>query len=78
VFAELHLFEFHQARLEYLKYYEARKQHASLFPVSLKNFGANEYGDKPITDDLITDIFIEFSDQTRQSESEEYLRTLKG
>ena len=79
---ELHLLEYNQTKLEYLKYYEIRKRQASLFPPILKNFtgpwDANGYRDKSITDDLITDVYATFSDQTRNSESQAYLRTLAG
>ena len=38
----------------------------------------NGYRDKSITDDLITDVYTTFSNQTRSSESQAYLRTLAG
>jgi hypothetical protein len=79
---ELHLLEYSQIKLEYLRYFESRKTHASLFPVMLKAFSepwdSHGYRNKSITDDLITDVYIMFSDQTRNSESQAYLRTLTG
>lgn len=36
------------------------------------------YNDGSITDDLITDIYLAFIDQTRSPESQEHLRTLSG
>ena len=79
---ELHLLEYGQTKLEYLRYFESRKKHASLFPVTLETFSepwdSNGYRDKSITDDLITDVYTTFSDQTRSSESQAYLRTLPG
>jgi hypothetical protein len=39
---------------------------------------ADGYSDKSITDDLITDIYVEFVDHVRGPESDEYLKTLKG
>jgi hypothetical protein len=37
-----------------------------------------KYDEKSISDELITEIFIEFSSQTRREESDEYIRTLTG
>jgi hypothetical protein len=36
------------------------------------------YGDSPITNDLITDIYLEFIMKTRQEESVEYCKTREG
>ena len=36
------------------------------------------YGDDSITDDLITDVFLEFSERTQKDESDSYMRTLTG
>ncbi len=36
------------------------------------------YGDKPISDDFISDIYLDFDKRTRAIESQEYLRTLFG
>lgn len=83
--SELHLFEYHQAKLEYLQYFafQTKKQQSTLAsPPTLSRFSdpgkADGYNDKSITDDLITDIYLGFSDQTRRAESQEYLRTLTG
>ncbi|OBZ71006.1 hypothetical protein A0H81_09132 [Grifola frondosa] len=49
--------------------------------VRLKPFSAPRdegYYDRPITHDLITDIFLEFSNRTREQESAEYSRSLTG
>jgi hypothetical protein len=53
---------------------------SSVVPAVLKEFSdpcePDGYNDKPITDDLISDVYLAFSNQTRSSESQEYLRTL--
>lgn len=36
------------------------------------------YNDSPITHDLITDVYLEFIQRTRQEESSEYCRTRTG
>lgn len=79
---ELHLTEYHEMKLEYLRAIEARKRQPSLLPITLQKFSdpleLDGYCDKPITDDLITDIYLDFSNKTRSSESQDYLRTLIG
>jgi hypothetical protein len=79
---ELHLLEYHRTRLEFLHFFRIRKQQTSMVPVVLKKFSdpckPDGYNDKPITDDLISDVYLAFSNQTRSSESQEYLRTLGG
>jgi hypothetical protein len=69
-------------KLEYLRYLETRKQQTSLFSVPLKTFtepwDPNGYRDKSIADDMISDMYLAFSDQTWSPESQAYLRTLKG
>ena len=79
---ELHLLEYIQMKLEYLWHLETRKQQTSFFSVPLKTFtqpwDPNGYHDKSIADDMISDVYLAFSDQTRSPESQAYLRTLKG
>ncbi|KAJ8596095.1 hypothetical protein M405DRAFT_782130 [Rhizopogon salebrosus TDB-379] len=41
-------------------------------------YDANEYNDKPISRDMVSEVFQEFVSGTRERESEEYLRTLSG
>jgi len=36
------------------------------------------YNNKSISDDTITDVYLEFCKQTHQEESSEYLRTITG
>ncbi|THH15644.1 hypothetical protein EW146_g4880 [Bondarzewia mesenterica] len=78
---QLHLLEYQQLVLEYLNSFESRP--ASMFkPCPLEEFSGPRadagYADVPITDDFITDVFLEFSERTRKAESGEYLRTLSG
>jgi len=78
---ELHLLEYKQKMLDYLQNMKIR--HTSEFkPNPLTPFSTpfdpKGYDDNCITDDLITDIFLDFSERTRKGESEEYQRTLTG
>jgi hypothetical protein len=67
--------------LEYLQHFQNRPVSA-FSPCKLKAFSSpfatDGYRDDCITHDLITDIYLEYSEQTRKSESNEYLKTLKG
>jgi hypothetical protein len=78
---ELHLLEYHQRMLEYLTAFEARK--VNVFqPVSLQEFSThddpNGYDDNCITNDMITDVYVEFVNKTRQQESTSYCKTRTG
>ncbi|KAJ6502910.1 hypothetical protein C8R47DRAFT_1251855 [Mycena vitilis] len=80
-FKQLHLLEYKQRHLEYLRAFETRIVPAlGGDPTPLESFSApydqTEYNDKSITDDLITDVFLEFSNRTRIEECGKYLRTL--
>ena len=46
-------------------------------PFSLP-YDLDGYADVSISGDLITDVFLEFSNRTRKEESQKYLRTLTG
>jgi hypothetical protein len=54
----------------------------TIVPAMLKAFlglwDADGYNDNLITDDLITDLFVSFGDQTRNLELQDLLRTLSG
>lgn len=91
--AELHLLEYHKQRREYLRYYtmrmraEAEAKQATIVPLSaLRVFSKPEHGGKNlagydgthITDDLVSDVFSKFTEQTRRKESEESMRTKTG
>jgi len=76
---EFHLLEYKQRELEYLQSFGDHPispfTRNSLVEFSIPN-DVDGYADDPITDDLITDVFLGFSDHMRQSE--EYMRTLTG
>lgn len=78
---ELHLLEYHKRVFEYLECFESFPT-GRLIPMQLKAFSKPTdklgYNDNPICNDLITEVFLEFSDRTRNEESDEYLRTLTG
>jgi hypothetical protein len=77
---ELHLLEYKQKALEYLQSFKTCPN--SLFPRKLIPFSGpydpDGYGDTFMTHDLITDIYLEFSERTRKKESDEYIKTLTG
>lgn len=76
------MLEYHAVKQEYLQAYKIRQGQSALHVPKLKDFSGpwdpTGYNDGSITDDLITDVFLDFSDRTRASESQDYLRTLKG
>ncbi|PIL35895.1 hypothetical protein GSI_01555 [Ganoderma sinense ZZ0214-1] len=80
---QLHLLQYHKQRREYLASFEARaKQKTWLAPAKLQKFpephtGRHQegYDNTSISDELITDIYLNWSKATRQGESEESLRT---
>lgn len=41
-------------------------------------YDVNNYNDRPISNDVVSEVFQDFVSATRESESEEYLRTLSG
>ncbi|GBE81445.1 hypothetical protein SCP_0311740 [Sparassis crispa] len=81
---QLHLLEYHKQRLSYLQSFKMRQEiKQSLVPAELlrsfsKPNSAGGYSDQSITDDLVTDVYNKFSEKTRQTESEYYLRTLSA
>jgi hypothetical protein len=78
---ELHLLQYKKRMLEYLQVF-GRKWVSPLRAQPLHKFSGpydtNGYAATSVTDDGITDVFLEFSERTRQKESEKYLRTLTG
>jgi hypothetical protein len=74
--AELHLLEFHRRFFEYLQYFQLRPD-SPLTPLQLEIFSNGDI-DKTISDKLITEVFLMYSQQTGKPESERYLRTLTG
>jgi hypothetical protein len=79
--SELHLLEYKQRMLGYIQ--NASNRRASpwstkpLTPFS-PPYDPSGYADVCISDDLITDVYLEFSERTRKLESEQYLWTLTG
>ena len=78
---ELHLLQYKQKVLEYLLHFEWKRA-SPLHVQSLTAFSGphdmDGYADNSITDDVITELFLEFSERSRQKECEKYLRTLTG
>ena len=81
--SELHLLEYKQRMLEYLNHFRTRR--VNLFRANIDRLlgfsspsDVDGYGDKCISNDLITDLLLEFSERTRKIESTEYLQTLSG
>ncbi len=80
---ELHLHEWQQRELEYLQAY-SRMAKPHMFeknPTRLQEFrlaADGGYGENSITDDFVTDVYLEFDRRTRAEESADYLRTLSG
>ncbi|KAF9078661.1 hypothetical protein BDP27DRAFT_1412611 [Rhodocollybia butyracea] len=76
---QLHLTEYHKNCLDYVKLYELQGN-TPFKPLALKAFSSpfdtSGYDGTSITDDLITDIFCNFTETTRHEESAEYLQTL--
>jgi len=79
---ELHLLEYHKEVLEYLEISQSLPSCQLEGPVKLEPFSEPNdkcgYNDSPISDDMITEVFVEFSERTRREESDEYIRTRTG
>ncbi|KAJ7277282.1 hypothetical protein C8J57DRAFT_1713702 [Mycena rebaudengoi] len=75
---QLHLLEYKQRHLDYLQSFKGRVRglDTSLLQSFTTPADPEGYNDKSITDDLITDMFHEFSDRTRVKECGKFLRTL--
>lgn len=77
---ELHLLEYKQTMLEYLTFFKNRQ--IGLRVVKLKEFSSptseTDYNDQSITSDLVTDVYLDFINKTRQAESSEYCMSLTG
>jgi hypothetical protein len=84
--SELHLLEYKQRMLEYVQRLGVetdKPQHITPFHRSKTKafsgpYDENGYNDDSISDDLITDAYLEFSAHTRIIESEAYARVLSG
>jgi hypothetical protein len=79
--SELHILEYFKKKQAYLKAFERHRP--SIFnPVKLNAFSdpgdVHGYDMKSVTDEMITEIYLEFSNQTRKLESDMYLCTRTG
>ena len=82
--AEFHLLEHRQLFLKYLQAFAS----CCIFPydpLNLEPFCSSEghdsgygYDDKSISEDMVSEVYLEYSNRTRKPESEGYLRTLTG
>jgi hypothetical protein len=73
--------EYHRQKFGYLQAFERR--HPTPFcPLDLKAFSdpcdMEGYDDRSVTDDMITEVYVEFGNKTRKAESDSYLRTKSG
>ncbi|CAK5283262.1 unnamed protein product [Mycena citricolor] len=83
---QLHLLEYHRRLREYLQAYKATISSGSLVGFfrapDLPNFSSptedHGYRDATISNDVITEVYVEFSRQTREAESAVYLRNTSG
>lgn len=78
---ELHLNDYNDSKLEYLRAVKKRLTNV-LIPAQLLPFSdpcdEEGYDDHPISNDMINEIYAEFSKRSRHEESDKYLRTLNG
>lgn len=74
---ELHLLEYKQRMLEYLDFYTLRINQHSATPSVLHPFSAPNdpagYRDASISNDLVTEVYLEYCERTRNMESGKYL-----
>lgn len=87
---ELHLQEYHQRVLAYLKHFDSApppppftiavepKPKPNLLEAVSPPSDPHGYADTCISGDMITDVYLEWVHRTRQPESEQHLRTLTG
>jgi hypothetical protein len=83
---ELHLLEYNRRRLDCLQAWKSRRtmrqgmEFFSLNPLRVFSdpYDVKEYNDKPISHNMVSEVFQEFVSGTRERESEEYLCTLAG
>lgn len=68
--------------LEYLDYFKSQRQNSMRPKNHIRPFSSpmdeDGYGDSLITNDLITDLYIDFVSKGRKSESIEYCQTRTG
>jgi hypothetical protein len=78
---ELHLQEYFRDKFAYLQAFEQRPLNP-FCPLKLMAFSnpcdVNGYDSKSISDEMITEAYLEYSNRTRRIESKAYLRTRTG
>src|SRR6266576_1253348 len=79
--SELHLLDYHKKVLEYLNVFKSLPD-TRLVPFPLKSFSEPHdkegFNSHSISDETITEVFLEFGEKTRNKESDEYTHTLTG
>ncbi|KAJ7668743.1 hypothetical protein DFH06DRAFT_1378734 [Mycena polygramma] len=79
---QFHLLEYKQRHLEYFNAFKRCPVPVLGAPCVLESFSIpddpDQYNDKSITDDQVSDIFLQFSNRTRLEECSKYLRTLSA
>jgi hypothetical protein len=77
---ELHILEYFKRKHEYLEAFERRRPCFFRQSDVLEPFSDpyDVYNSKSISDEMITEIYLEFSNRTRKAESDSYLRTRTG
>lgn len=78
----MHLLEYRLRMFDYLRAFESQAVAMPLFRPQLHAYSLptdpEGYADASITDDLISDVYLEFNQRTRERESMDYIRTLSG
>ena len=78
----MHLLEHRLRMFDYLRTFETQYKALPLCRPRLQVYSAptdpQGYADVSITDDMISDVYLEFSQRVRQEESMSYVRTLSG
>jgi hypothetical protein len=78
---ELHLLDYHKKVLEYLHIFESLSD-TWLVPLPLKSFSEPHdkegFNSHSISDETITEVFLEFGEKTCNKESDKYICTLTG
>ena len=85
-FSELHLLEYHHRMLDYVtNFQQVRAEHGGMEyfqPSTLRLFSPPDdtagYGNKSVSDKIITEVFVDFVQRTREQETAEYLRSTTG
>ncbi|TFY77528.1 hypothetical protein EWM64_g6486 [Hericium alpestre] len=78
---QLHLLEYNKAQLEYLRTY--RSVHSAYFHYRalqpfMEPFNAKGYGGPSISDEIISEVYLDFTTRSREDESQRYMRTIRA